>query len=51
MGSVEKKKSYGSEKCAYFILDMLKNVAIKNAHKACRGFIYEPEVPSKLKTK
>lgn len=35
-------------KLASLVLDVLNNVAIRNANSACRGFIYEPKVPKKL---
>lgn len=45
----EKIGSHGKVKCTNFILNTLEAVALKNANKACRGFIYEPKVPKKLK--
>ena len=36
-------------KAANLVLNALNNVAVKNANSACRGLIYEPKVPKKLK--
>lgn len=43
-----RRKSNDKEKYANFILSLLENAAVKNANKACRGFIYEPKLPRKL---
>lgn len=47
MGSEEKylQKRTGVK----MILDLLDVIAKKNANSACRGFMYEPKVPKKLK--
>lgn len=34
---------------AKFLLDALSTIAEKNATALCRGFMYEPEIPKKLK--
>ena len=34
---------------AKILLDALSTVAEKNATALCRGFMYEPEIPDKLK--
>ena len=36
-------------KAANLVLNALNGVAVKNANSACRGLIYEPKVPKKLK--
>ena len=38
-------------KVANLVLNALNGVAVKNANAACRGLIYEPKVPKKLKEK
>lgn len=35
--------------CAKILLDALVGVAEKNATALCRGFMYEPEIPEKLR--
>ena len=44
----EQTKSH-KEKWARCFLDSLTGIAIKNANSDCRGFMYEPKVPEKLK--
>lgn len=34
---------------AKFLLNTLPSIAEKNATSLCRGFMYEPEIPKKLK--
>ena len=36
-------------KATNLVLNALNNVAVKNANSACRGLIYEPKVPKKLR--
>lgn len=36
-------------KISNLVLEALNSVAVKNANSACRGLIYEPKVPKKLK--
>lgn len=47
MKNVKNNKS----KLSNLVLEALNSVAVKNANSACRGLIYEPKVPKKLKEK
>lgn len=47
-GETVSKDNNGKAKAANLVLNVLNNVAIRNANSACRGFIYEPKVPKKL---
>lgn len=42
-----KEKSY-KQKQATLFLDSLNHIAKRNATTACRGFMYEPQIPKKL---
>lgn len=37
------------QKHATMLLNSLNSIAKRNAHSACRGFMYEPQIPKKLK--
>lgn len=45
------KEKQSKNKTANLILNVLNGVAVKNANFACRGLIYEPKVPKKLREK
>ena len=38
-------------KVSNLVLEVLNNIAVKNADSVCRGLIYEPKVPKKLREK
>lgn len=49
MGNTKTKLAPEKKNGAKIILDVLSTVAEKNATSLCRGLMYEPQIPNKLR--